>query len=311
MNYKSVNPYLIFFFLIASFAIGPSWFTLVEGQPDDHEAPSFSPWFDPEFPPRTREAQLAEPFQIFDNLYYVGLQSVAAYLITTSGGLILIDPTYHHTADLVLENVENLGFDPKDIKYVLVSHGHRDHASGAKLIKDATGARVVMAEGDWEIYHNPDPTADYPQISRDIVAQDGSAIELGDTVIRLLVTPGHTPGCLTMEYTVFDQGKSYKALTPGGLGLPVGDEKIQLYLQSVKRMRERDSVQVLLPDHPFMGDTWKRAEKLRTRGAGDPHPFVDSRLATLEWFDTLYNAMLAKQLFDEKQAQSKARRARE
>ena len=275
--------------------------------------PSFSPWFDPEFPPRTREAQVAEPFKIFDNVYYVGLQSVSSYLITTSQGLILIDPTYYHTAELVLKSVRALGLDPGDIEYLLISHGHGDHASGAKLVQEATGARVVMAEGDWEIYQNPSGPglSDYPKIARDIVAEDGSSVTLGDTTIRLFVTPGHTPGCLSMEYTVFDGGKSYTALSLGGLGLPTGNEKIRNYLQSVARMQERAGVRVLLPDHPFMGDTWERAKKLAARQPADPHPFVTSRQETLEWFDTLRSAMLAKQLFDDKQAEQKAMRGQE
>ena len=298
---------IVFLFTLMMLTWGSAPASLAWGQ-GGYDAPSFSPWIDPEFPPRTREAQLAEPFQIFDNLYYVGLQSVGSFLITTSQGLILIDPTYHHTAELVLASVRKLGFNPTDIEYVLVTHGHRDHAGGAQLIRDATGARIVMAKGDWEIYQNPEPAADYPIIPLDMVAEDNSLIELGDTTVRLLVTPGHTPGCLTMEYTVFDQGKPYRALSPGGLGLPSGDEKIGLYLESVRRMREVAGVQVLLPNHPFMGATWERAKKLASRTASDPHPFVESRPDILSWFDTLYNAMLSKQFFDQRQLESRAKR---
>ena len=295
-------------FLIVILMVG--MVSQVTAQSGRRVGPSFSPWFDPEFPPRTKEAQLAEPFRIFDNVYYVGLQSVSSYLITTSQGLILIDPTYDYTAELVLDSVRAVGFDPGQIEYLLITHGHGDHASGAKVIQEATGARVVMAEGDWEIYENPGGpgNAEYAKIPRDMVAEDGSSVTLGDTTIRLFVTPGHTPGCLSMEYTVFDGGRSYKALTLGGLGLPTGNGKIRQYLQSVARMQELAGVRVRLPDHPFMGDTWERAEKLAARKSTDPHPFVSSRETTLEWFDTLRHAAMAKQLFDDKQAEQKARR---
>ena len=277
-------------------------------QSSDRAGPSFSPWFDPEFPPRTREAQAAKPFKIFDNVYYVGLQSVSSYLITTNQGLILIDPTYDYTADLVLDSIRELGFDPIEIKYLLITHGHGDHASGAKVIQEATGARVVMAEGDWNIYESPSSPGnnEYSRIARDIVAKNGSAITLGDTTIRLFVTPGHTSGCLSMEYTVFDGEKSYKALTLGGIGLPTGKEKMRKYLNSVARMQELSGVQVLLPDHPFMGDIWNKAERLELRGPTDPHPFISSREVIIEWFNALRHAAMAKQLFDDMQAKQKA-----
>jgi metallo-beta-lactamase class B len=275
-------------------------------QPVHREGPIFSPWVDPEYPPRTKEAQQVEPFKIFDNVYYVGLQSVGSFLITTSQGLILIDPTYDYTADLILDSVKKLGFNPRDIKYVLVTHGHADHASGNKVVKDATGARFVMAAGDWEMYE--DPKAFYPKIPREVVAKTGDSVTLGDTVIRFYVTPGHTPGCLSMEFTVFDNGKPYKALAPGGLGVPNGIENLKLYVQSVATMRGIPDVQVLLPDHPFMSDMWETAQKLQARKAGDAHPFVDSRQHIVEWFDTLENAVRAKMFFDEKQTESKLRR---
>jgi metallo-beta-lactamase class B len=267
--------------------------------------PSFSLWFDPEYPPRTKEAQHADPFRIFDNVYYVGLQSVGSFLITTSQGLILIDPTYDYTADLILNSVKKLGFNPRDIKYVLVTHGHADHASGTRMIKDATGARIVMAEGDWEMYE--DPRTLYPKTPREVVAKTGDSVTLGDTVIRFYVTPGHTPGCLSMEFTVYDNGKPYKALSPGGLGVPNGVENLKLYVQSVGTMRNIPDVQVLLPDHPFMFDLWQRAQTLRARTSGDTNPFVESREDILEWFDTLRNAVLAKMFFDEKQKELKVK----
>ena len=109
-----------------------------------------------------------------------------------------------------------------------------------------------------------------------------------------------------MEYTVFDGEKSYKALTLGGIGLPTGKEKMRQYLNSVARMQELSGVQVLLPDHPFMGDIWNKAERLELRGPTDPHPFISSREVIIEWFNTLRHAAMAKQLFDDMQAKQKA-----
>src|SRR4249919_3915882 len=75
-------------------------------------------------------AQQTEPFKIIDNVSYVGLETVASYLIPTNDGLILVDATYADTADLVIDNVRKLGQDPAKIKYVLITHGHADHFGG-------------------------------------------------------------------------------------------------------------------------------------------------------------------------------------
>src|SRR6202142_3723173 len=77
----------------------------------------------------TAEAQAKEPFQIFDNVYYVGPQSVSMYLIKTDKGLILIDSGYEYTAETELSNIRKLGFNPADIKYILITHGHSDHSA--------------------------------------------------------------------------------------------------------------------------------------------------------------------------------------
>src|SRR5262249_1892353 len=106
--------------------------------------PDFAPWREVRLNlPPTKEAQAMKPFKIFDNVSYVGLKEYGSYLITTSQGLILIDATFDHTAPLILDNIRTLGFDPKNVKYLLITHAHGDHADGTKVIKDATGARVV------------------------------------------------------------------------------------------------------------------------------------------------------------------------
>src|SRR5262245_15851215 len=91
----------------------------------------------------TREPRT--PFKIFDNLYYVGMQTVCAYLVTTNAGLVLIDTTWEETADAVLKNIRTLGFNPSDIKYIFVTHSHTDHLGGAAKIKQISGARVGMS----------------------------------------------------------------------------------------------------------------------------------------------------------------------
>ncbi len=152
------------------------------------------------------EGQRREPFQIFDNLYYVGLQRVGAHLLTTSDGLILIDTTFDNLAYQVLDNIRKVGFDPADIRYIICTHAHIDHAGGVKRIQEASGARVVMAEGDWGLMEvaETSETFRFPSVPREIVAREGDSITVGDTTIQLYLTPGHTPGVLTMRYDVLD-----------------------------------------------------------------------------------------------------------
>ena len=109
-----------------------------------------------------QNAHPVPPFKIFDNFYYVGMDWVSAYVLKTSGGLIMIDTLYDNFTNDAVKSIEQLGMNPKDIKYVIVTHGHNDHVGGVKAIQSLTGAKVVMAEGDWVMSKLP----------RDIVVKD-------------------------------------------------------------------------------------------------------------------------------------------
>src|SRR5882672_1097489 len=96
--------------------------------------------------------QLSLPgFKIFDNLYHVGVGTVSTWLIPTTAGLIMIDSSQEPYVDHVLDNIRNLGFDPKDVKYDLIVHGHLDHFGGAARIKELSGARIGLTEADWKM----------------------------------------------------------------------------------------------------------------------------------------------------------------
>jgi len=224
--------------------------------------------------------QTVEPFQIFDNLYYVGIDWVAAYVLETSAGLILIDSLYGPWVEPMIDSIRSLGFDPEDIRYVLVTHGHFDHAGGAAEINRRFGATVVMTEEDWALARQP---ATIAQFAMDLppsgqIAADGDVIELGDTRVELFKTPGHTEGVLSMRYQVRDGAQTYTAITLGGVGLNFdGVERTESYLESYDRLQNElaKSASVSLPNHAGMGRVFERAEALKTRKAGTAHPFVD------------------------------------
>ena len=245
--------------------------------------------------PSTAEAQAKESFQIFDNVYYVGPQSVSMYLIKADKGLILIDSGYDYTAETELGNIRKLGFDPKDVKYILITHGHSDHTAGVKKLQAATGAHVGMAQGDWDVYAHPPAAHPYEVLPRDLVFKEGDNVTLGNTTIHLHQTPANTPGCLSMEYTVYDHGKPYEALTLGGTGFNFPAQFTQLYIDGMKRMRALPDIRVLLPDHPQLNDVFETETKLKMRKPGEPNPFVQTHKEVVEWFDTLIKAAEEKQ----------------
>src|SRR5882672_8903693 len=168
--------------------------------------------------------QLSLPgFKIFDNLYHVGVGTVSTWLIPTTAGLIMIDSSQEPYVDHVLDNIRNLGFDPKDVKYVLITHGHLDHFGGASRIKQLSGARIGLSETDWKMVDDvAQGYRDKPQIAppfnvayqrgpNDLTFKDGDVITLGKTSIKVYITPGHTPGSASFEFTVHENGKAYKA----------------------------------------------------------------------------------------------------
>ena len=220
------------------------------------------------------------PYKIFDNVYYVGLQTVCAYLVTTNAGLVLIDSTYAETADAVLNSVRTLGFNPADIKYVFVTHSHTDHAGGAAKIKQLTRAQVGMSAEDWAVVGTG--------LARDLVLRDGQSITLGDATFKFYVTPGHTPGATSIEYQVRDGGRTYRALSPGGLGMQFGPAETPVFLKSMERLRQLGPWDTLLGNHPWLMPVYlSDIEKgLASRGRG-AHPAVLGAAKNNEWLDAV------------------------
>jgi metallo-beta-lactamase class B len=223
------------------------------------------------------------PFRIFDNLYYVGLQSVSSYVLKTSQGLILIDATYEETANQIPQNMQQLGLNPRDVKYIIVTHAHTDHVGGAAALQKLTGARVGMAEGDWEMYSKGGYTSSqgqkrvFPALKRDLVIKDGDTIKVGDTTVKMYITPGHTPGVTSLEFPVMEQGKTYKAFIFGGLGLNTvnGVRATEQYIASVKRVMAMPGLEVNITNHPEGAQIFQKRDKLTARKAGEANPYVD------------------------------------
>ena len=225
--------------------------------------------------PRTAEA--VPPFQMFDNLYYIGTNDYAAYLIKTSAGLIMIDSLTIQMADHLIPAIQQLGLNPADVKYLVISHSHPDHWGGAQIIKKATGARILMSEQDWQVLEKLPGTNTPEPPKRDMVVKDGDTLTLGDETLKFWFTPGHTPGTISVEFPVFDGGKQYKAFFQGGYRFGNNAETLNLGMASLQRLLDAGgpkNIDVNLYCHQFSADVLERGEKLKSRKPGDPNPFV-------------------------------------
>jgi len=231
--------------------------------------------------------QRVAPFQVFDNLYYVGARWVSAWLLVSDQGLILFDALYGDLTDLAIDSIRELGFDPDDIRYVIVSHAHYDHIGGARRFREEFGAVVMMTETDWNMTNEPAIYQEYPKPIRHLSASDGSTLNLGRTRLRFMETPGHTPGVLSTRFTVYDNGYPHDAFLFGGVGLNFeGVERTEMYINSIQRLMQLENIEVNIPNHPESGEIFERYEILQDRQDGDPHPFVDPE-SWDAWLDIL------------------------
>ena len=213
------------------------------------------------------------PFKLFGNVYYVGTYQACCHLIDTGDGLIMIDPGYHNTAYLVVNSVRELGFDFKDVKYIICTHWHWDHTEATNAFKDLSGATTMIGENDFERAKK--------YFTADEVIKDGDTLTLGNTTIRFVETPGHTRGTISFFFEVTENGKTYLAGSFGGAGANTLGKTTQefegareAYRNSLKRLRE-EKVDLFLGNHCWNNDTYQKSVKLLETGE---NTFVDKDL---------------------------------
>ncbi len=238
------------------------------------------------------------PFQIFDNVYYVGIEWATSFLIDTGEGLILIDSLFDPYIETGVENIRELGFDPNDVEYVLGTHGHFDHMGGHAYYQRNFGSAVGLTAADWkraEADQNQ-PVFSFDMADVDWVIQDGESLELGDQTMTFYITPGHTEGVLSMEFTVRDGDDEYRAVVFGGGGAQPNDYwKNQTVLGNIRRFQELASqsppFRVRFAGHTTGGGAapgapfFERRAALEGRGSGEPHPFVDDANVFRDYLD--------------------------
>jgi len=214
-----------------------------------------------------------EPFKIIGNVYYVGTFQASCHLIDTGDGLILIDPGYAKTFYLVIRSIYELGFNPKDIKYIINTHWHHDHTEATAALVDLCGTKTLIGHRDAQ------KAKQY--FDADILIHEGDTLTLGNTTIRFMETPGHTAGTVSFFFDTQEAGKTYRLGMFGGAGantLAQGkfdyDGCREDYRSSVHRL-QKEHVDVFLGNHTWNNDTAGKGKLLLETGE---NKFIDPQL---------------------------------
>ena len=235
-----------------------------------------------------------KPTKVFDNVYCIGSVSVVAWVIDTSEGLILIDSMWDdRDAKLIEEGIKGFGLDPKNLKYIIISHGHGDHYGGANYLRNKYGAKVLLTKTDTDLMYNLNTGANSPRSPKtkvDIYSKDKDVIKLGDTSITILETPGHTAGCSSFIFPVKYKGKEYIAVLWGGTGLPKEKELIAKYKESAEYFKKEAisrNALVSLTAHLFADNGYANLEKAANLKDGEANPFIMTKTQMEKYLNSL------------------------
>jgi metallo-beta-lactamase class B len=242
---------------------------------------------------------------VFDNLYWLGTRQHSSWALQTSAGLILIDTNFAWaTEPEILQGLATLGLNPRDLKYVIISHAHGDHDQGAAELQKRFGAKVVMGAPDWETTLQRPATAAGGVPTRDVsVGPEGMKLTLGDTTIQIVATPGHTPGTLSYVFPVKDQGRTVVVAYSGGTltgGFGTNGAKWDEYIESQRRIAKAAAdagATVILSNHSEYDGAYTKARLLLApRQPGETHPFIVGADGVQRYFTVMSECALASKL---------------
>ena len=223
------------------------------------------------------------------NVYYVGSKDLASFLITTPQGHILINSNLESSPPQIEQSVERLGFRFSDVKILLISHAHFDHAAGSARILQMTHAKYMVMDGDVSVVESGGRTdfqygrsADmyFPRAKVDRVLHDGDEVRLGGVVLVAHKTPGHTKGCTTWTMTVSEKGKSYNVVIVGSPNVNPGYKLVnnKTYPEIAQDYRQTFRVLKGLPCDVFLGahgSYYDMVAKYERMKQGGENPFID------------------------------------
>ena len=160
-----------------------------------------------------------EPTKYTDGFYHIGGRNSPCWLLESTDGLILIDTGSPKTLYQIFYNMAKLGYEPKDVKHIIHSHGHIDHIGGTRALVSISGAKTYIGRGDEKTVTGERPLTWTPEFgipfeepfNPDVVIEDGNVITIGNRTFRFLITPGHTEVTLSIFFNVTDGGREYLA----------------------------------------------------------------------------------------------------
>jgi metallo-beta-lactamase class B len=241
-----------------------------------------------------------EPFRIYGNTYFVGSDGLSSILVVGNAGHILLDGGLEQTAPLIDANIRKLGFKTQDIKLIVNSHGHFDHAAGIAALQRFTGATVAASASGAKalmdgIATPDDPQAGfprafnaYPPVKGVRVVKDGETQRVGNISVTPIFTPGHTPGSTTWTWQSCEDVKclnmvyadSISAATGPGYRYSDHPDVIAQLRRSISRLGELPC-DIVVSTHPSATGLDAKVQKRASRKTGDPDPFIDQGCRTL------------------------------
>ena len=249
------------------------------------------------------------PFRIIGNIYYVGAKEISSFLITTPAGHVVIDGGFAETAPQIEANIAQLGFRLADVKILLNSHAHFDHAGGLAELKEKTGAKFmamkedvdVLARGGRDDFFFGDRLLFAP-IKADRELGDGDKVELGGMTLGARLTPGHTKGCTTWLTTVEDGGRKFDVVFVGSTSVPgyrlLGNAKYPTmkddYAKTFALMKKLPC-DVFLGSHGSFFGLIKKAGTLAQKPPRNPFIDPDGYREYLDWSERAFREQLARE----------------
>ena len=253
-----------------------------------------------------------KPFHIIANIYYVGTNDLACYLITTPSGNILLDTALQESAPIIKANIATLGFKLTDIKIILSSHAHFDHVAGHADMKAATGARVFASAADALVLESGGtkgffPLTPYKPVKVDRIIKDGESVQLGNVRMTAHLTPGHTEGNTTWSTVVTDGTKKLDVVFAGSMSINPGVHMVNFkpwptiadaYAKSFQILKQIHC-DVFLGPHARFFDMETKVKLMNSNPSSNPFIDPDGYQRFISGFEQAYQ----KQLKDEQQSQ--------